>query len=417
MTPATLQIADTLDRDGQPVPHRTNCACTTSRQSVARSLVPTFSVIDDLAGLDALRNEWLALETEHGASHQMFQSFHWVRHWCDHFLNQPGTDLCIVTARVASRLVMIWPLVQECRLGQCHIKWLGEPVSQYGDALVVDGAETTALILAGLDFISSALGDDIVILRKVRADSNVAKALENRGIAPTSTDSAPYASLPNDTSFDAFAQRYPTKARKNRRRHRRRLEETGPVTFEILGGSERAQALIHMAIGYKRQWLKDRSLLSRAFTDDRFNGFFETMPSRLNAATVPSCQLQVFALLCDGHPVAINVGFRSGDRMLIHIAAYDPAFERFSPGSLLFEASIKYCLENGIAVFDLLSPGDSYKADWADETVEVRDYALGLTRKGRAYDALFIRRLRPAAKFAMARMPRLAQPFSRMFNF
>ncbi|MGI9408109.1 MAG: GNAT family N-acetyltransferase, partial [Hyphomicrobiaceae bacterium] len=342
--------------------------------------------------------------------------FEWVRHWCDHFLAEPtrlsGVDLCIVTARIGPELVMIWPLVRECRLGQCHIKWIGEPVSQYGDTLVANRPDADALISAGLDFISAALGEDMVILRKVRSDSRVANVLQRRGNSMTSASDAPFIALPPDTSFASFETRYPAKARKNRRRHRRRLEEKGVVGFEVIREGSRARDMVRLAIGYTRSWLQARGLVSRAFSDARLDSFFEKLAIEEDGG----CQLRAFVLTCDGHPVAVNIGFVSGRRMLTHIAAYDPEYERYSPGSLLFEASIKACLENGIAVFDFLSPDDGYKRIWADDSVTVNDYAIGLTRKGRAYDALYIQRLRPVMKYAMLQMPRLVRPFSRMFN-
>ncbi len=49
-----------------------------------------------------------------GRGEQVFQSFNWNWHWCNHYLREGrGPQLAIVTGRRAGRLVMLWPLVKE----------------------------------------------------------------------------------------------------------------------------------------------------------------------------------------------------------------------------------------------------------------------------------------------------------------
>ncbi len=45
-----------------------------------------FAVISDLTEFLALEDDWNALFTRAGSSAQLFQTFNWNRHWCDHFL-------------------------------------------------------------------------------------------------------------------------------------------------------------------------------------------------------------------------------------------------------------------------------------------------------------------------------------------
>ena len=76
---------------------------------------------------------------------------------------------------------------------------------------------------------------------------------------------------------------------------------------------------------------------------------------------------------------------------------HDPRLDGFSPGTLLLQEWIRGASADGIATFDLLAPAYAYKLDWADGTVAVEDFALGLTLAGRAYAHVYLA-LRPGAE-------------------
>src|SRR5262249_29689814 len=90
-----------------------------------------FAVIADRARFDALEEEWNALFERAGRPHQLFQTYGWLHHWANHYLDDQ-TRLSIVVARQDGRLVMIWPLIAIRAVGLTRLCWMGEPVSQYG---------------------------------------------------------------------------------------------------------------------------------------------------------------------------------------------------------------------------------------------------------------------------------------------
>jgi len=99
-----------------------------------------FALVTDRAAFDALEPEWTDLFDRAGRGTQVFQTFNWNWHWCNHYLGDGSQGsaapaLAVVTARRAGRLVMVWPLVRERVAGLCQLSWMGEPVSQYGDVL------------------------------------------------------------------------------------------------------------------------------------------------------------------------------------------------------------------------------------------------------------------------------------------
>ncbi len=108
-------------------------------------------VITDRADFDALEAEWNGLFARAGRSHQLFLSFNWLWHWCNHYLVPDRTTrLSIVIARRDGRLVMVWPLVTERSRGLTMLSWMGDPVSQYGDVLIDDAPDADCPPARGL---------------------------------------------------------------------------------------------------------------------------------------------------------------------------------------------------------------------------------------------------------------------------
>jgi len=179
-------------------------------------------LIESRTGFDSLEAEWNALFERAADSHQVFQSFAWNCHWCNHFLDG-ATRLAVVVAREHGRLVMVWPLVAERHLGLLQIKWMGDPVSQYGDVLIEKRADRRRLLNLGWRYIREHLRGDVVRLRKVRADSAVAPLLSELGAFVSNHAEAPYLDLASAPDATTYQERYSAKARKNRRRQRRRF--------------------------------------------------------------------------------------------------------------------------------------------------------------------------------------------------
>src|SRR5262245_20127785 len=86
-------------------------------RSLATSSAPAcdLALVSDRSAFDALEAQWNALFERSGRDTQLFQSFNWLWHWCNHYLtnDSQGARLAIVTGRRSGRLVMVWPLVIE----------------------------------------------------------------------------------------------------------------------------------------------------------------------------------------------------------------------------------------------------------------------------------------------------------------
>ncbi len=194
-------------------------------------------IVEAPADLQALGPDWDALFARAGRPEQVFQTHPFTSLFTSIYgpFADPGRcdcKLAVVTAWRGARLVLIWPLVVHRTLGGRMVSWLGEPVSQYGDALIDPVEPQLPILQAAYDEILTAVRPDLLRLRKVRADASVAPLLTHLGIAPSEPEEAPIVMLKSGGS--AFEDRQSGKAKKNRRRLMRRLEERGTVEFKEL---------------------------------------------------------------------------------------------------------------------------------------------------------------------------------------
>ncbi|MGQ0673368.1 MAG: GNAT family N-acetyltransferase [Hyphomicrobium sp.] len=406
-----LTVTERNSAAGAPDPHR---------QTPPSHL--QLALVSDRAGFDALEADWNDLFARAGASHQLFLTFNWLWHWCNHYLPAQastgrGARLSILTGRRNGQLIMVWPLVVEPSGGLSVLSWMGDPVSQYGDVLIDDLPDTETLLAEAWAHIRHTISADVARLRKVRADARVAPLLARLGGEVTERLEAPFLDLASAENFAAYEQRYSGSARRNRRRLFRRLDEQGAVTLEEITSGGNTRELIHLAVELKRKWLDARGLVSKAYADDRFARFFAEVA---HASVRPAgCRLAV--LNTAGRPIAMEVALTCKERVALHIIVFDLEFEKSGAGVLLLEQSIRNASNAGYGCYDLLAPNDTYKLDWADGTVAVQDWAVPMSAAGTAYAKFYLGRVRPALKAAVAALPqdvrrRLAGALSRLMT-
>lgn len=357
-------------------------------------------ILRGVEGLARIREEWRALHAEAALPEQVFLSEPWISLWCDHYLAGEDDKLIIVTCRKDGRLDLVWPLAEVRRLGLKLLKWAGEPVSQYGDVLVRQTQHTPQLLEAAWQGIL-ALSPDALVLRKTRTSSAAAKFLSLKHPFVSERDLAPYIDLAGQTCAKKQAECYASKDRKNRRRHRKRLGEIGEVGFAWLAPSPQAGQLAHDAVLMKRDWLKQRGRISKAFTDRRIESFLASALS----GDCAGLDGRVGVITVSGRPASLLVGFLNKGYYAGFLTAYDAAYERHGPGSLLFEDAIAAAIGERMSRIDLLAPADAYKADWASGEVPIEDLCIPVTMAGRIYTRVIQARLRQGIKTSIESLP------------
>jgi CelD/BcsL family acetyltransferase involved in cellulose biosynthesis len=357
-------------------------------------------VITTRADFNALEAEWNALFERAASGHHVFQTFNWNWHWANHYLVS-SDELAVTTVRRNGRLIMVCPLVVTRRLGVRTLSWMGDPVSQYGDVLADCSPDRMAVMRRVFDHAVFMHSVDVVELRKVRADATVAPLLIERGMRITGTEEAPYADLAAAKSTEVFEQRFNAKAKKNRNRQRRRLEERGTLVCTTGTDGSLARDGVIACMTLKRAWLASKGLVSRALADQRVEAFFADAAS----SKAKPCGVSVSTLRSAGEIADINIAVTAKNTRALHMIAYGLKFEKAAPGALHLEEVLRTAFADGIGRVDFLCPRHPYKMDWCDGTVDVHDYVHAVTLRGRASVALRIDIVRNGSKSVLARLP------------
>jgi CelD/BcsL family acetyltransferase involved in cellulose biosynthesis len=297
---------------------------------------------------------------------------------------------------------MVWPLVSERTHGITQTYWMGEPITQYGDALIDKERDAADVLRTGLEYLRKNLSSDVLRLRRVRADANTASLMATIGAQIAEEQIAPYMDLTSAKDFATFEQRYSAKMRRNHRRLVRRLEEKGPLEFLRLHGGEEAGEFAARAIAVKSLWLKDRGLVSSALSDQRTAQFFKDL-AKGTEKKVP-CIVSVLKT-CE-EAAAYEISFTCKGHLVVHVMAFDLEFEKAGVGILLLEQNLKNGYAEKLDVYDLMAPGDSYKLDWCDKSEPVIDWVKPLSAKGYLYARVYLGFLRGRLKSALKAMPK-----------
>ena len=392
-----------------PVPCAVIDGATEERAAPARCTAGIgFETLTDAAAIDALGAEWSALSRACGRSQQVFQSFEWLALWRSLYLGN-GTRAAVITGRAQGRLVYLWPLVIERRFGLRILSGMGEPLSQYCDA-IIDDAVDEAEQDAALDYVVN-LEVDLVALRRVRDDAAIAASLQRRFGPGMARQTAPMVDLTGTEDAAAFGRRFSGKLRASRRRRRRRLEEHGALTFDHFGPSPEAAALVRTALRFKRDWAGRRGILAPVLCDPRFERFFVEAAEAKGG--VPG--LRVSTMRRGPATLGIEISVLCEGKLFGHVLAPNPDSSSHGVGGVLAEMTILNALERGYAGIDLLAPADPYKLEWATGSAGVSDYVVPLSAAGGVYARLWIRLGREVLKGIARRAgPRIAAMSQRL---
>jgi CelD/BcsL family acetyltransferase involved in cellulose biosynthesis len=74
--------------------------------------------------------------------------------------------------------------------------------------------------------------------------------------------------------------------------------------------------------------------------------------------------LRMYVLRLDERAAAAFYGFSGHGRTFYYLSGFDPAFDRFSPGTLIVGHAIEQAAREGVTQFDFLRGREAYKYRW-----------------------------------------------------
>jgi CelD/BcsL family acetyltransferase involved in cellulose biosynthesis len=359
------------------------------------AVIRTREAFDEIAPL------WAALEGS-VAGAVLFQSSSWCRAVFDFEAARGNTafDPVIVTLGDGKSLHAVLPLERISTATRTVLAPIGHAFAQYSDLLLADGIEPRAAVGQLLKSAIAEAPCDAVSLLKVRSDSALARGMPANHLVTGTEQGAPYVALSDFADFAGYFATIKAKTRKNMRNARNRLERDGEVTHHVATDNAQTLGVIARTLAGRAGRLKDQGLTSRAFGDGAFVDFCMTLPAQAGL------QVMAMSLRHGQAPIAEQWGFVHNRRYYAFVASRDFSNSDESPGKLHLGEVIHACSERGLVGADLMVPVMPYKLTWATEVVNVTDYALPVTPRGRFLLWLWDQNLRPMAKRVVLAMPK-----------
>ena len=349
----------------------------------------TVDVYDAIAPLAA---EWEALAKWAGAP--PFARPGWFSAWWHAFASG---ELVVVTLTRAGRLVGVLPLRRRAGV-------LASPTNAHTPAfgpLAADASAAAELIAwayaqgprrVQLDYVDAAdPAVDELHRAAARSGHRVVRAVVQR---------SPYAVLAPGEDVE---RRLGSKAARNLRRNRRRLEDTGHVEILIEEAPRRLDRLLEEGFRVEASgWKAERG--TAIASSPATVRFYTDIADWARGAGL----LRLAFLRLDGRAIAFALALQDGTAFYLLKGGYDPAHRRFAPGKLLFRSLMKQAVASGAQRFEFLGAAEPWKLEWTEECHErilVRSYApTVLGTADRAAQTAYLRYGRPLAKRALARV-------------
>lgn len=350
------------------------------------------------AALDALEADWRAL-ADAAPDRSVFLAYGFARPLADYH-ERRGERVLVARVDLGGSVACLLPVAIAKRSGLRVAAFLGDPISQYGDALLAAGAPRDLPEIALQALIESGEAD-VFALRRVRADAAIRGALARFARPIGSPTPSRFADMSGGIDADELMLALGgAKQRRERQRSRRRLSEYGDVVVEIRTGED-ACAWIGEAIELKRLRLAQAGVASPVIDDPETAAVFRQAARDAGEGRA----VVVSRLTIGGTPAAYELGLVRGRRYHAYLGVTVEGYPNASPGKIVMEETFRWCAREGIETFDLLPSDDGYKRHWSNGAVEVRDFIAATSLAGSLYADAWLGVVRPRLRAGLDLLP------------
>ena len=336
-----------------------------------------FQVITTEAEFLALEPEWNELWTRADRPF-LSRSFGWCLAGWRTTAVPRGRRLSIVVMRENGRIVLIWPMTTDRRMGIRIARALGPESTEYDPILVEADPEAGRRVALAWDFVRHRGAANVVTVPFVEEGSATATALATGAIYQTNHMlPAPETLFPENETWETYWRSRSANLRNGLTRRRKRLAERGAVTLDWIEDDATFATLLDWALRHKLDWMKRSGLANDFLGTPEYRAFLLALWSRQPAGG----RLAMLALRVDGVPVAVKIGCLDGKRMEGFITTYDPDWSAFSPGQIILADCLRWCHSKGLN-YDFRIGDEAYKRDWATTTRIMNTIVLATSRIG-----------------------------------
>jgi CelD/BcsL family acetyltransferase involved in cellulose biosynthesis len=340
-----------------------------------------FEIVTELERFRELETDWMVLWRKTGA--KAFQSYPWLDAWVENMGKSFQLKIGLLWGDDGT-LAAILPMAIHKFWGLRILEWAGQAVCDY-----CDGVGGSADVQALWNSLLRTGGIDLVRLKNIASDARIATLFAPDHLIE---DGSCFKVVSAWSSGDTWFQTLNKKKRNNFTRGQRILEEFGPTSMschEVLPD----KAVLRRLLELKQNWL--------AATRQSSYLVNENSPDRLLSLTLALAKvdrLRLFVITCDNDLVAGSINIVDGASVGAFFAAYNPKYDRASPGIMLMTAYTRWAFNNGFTEIDYLRGDEGYKVEFANARVAL--LSLIKARSLRGHMALALHgRLSQIARF------------------
>jgi CelD/BcsL family acetyltransferase involved in cellulose biosynthesis len=310
--------------------------------------------------LEELRPEWSALWARCPTA-TPFQSPEWLIPWWRYI----GTgELWTLALRYRGHLVGLAPLYiyKKPDSSEREVFLVGIATSDYLDALFECDftSHGTAAVFAHLD--AARHRWDVSDLQQLRRESPLLQATIPQGWQEEVSTQESCLVLTLPAGADELPELIPYRLRRNLGYYWRRAEKAGPVRVKRADENDVDDLLESLFQLHSARW-SSRGLAGVLAPAAVRKAHQETAPALLSLGI-----LRLYTLSLADRLVAVLYGFTHSmagkRRSYAYLSGFDPAFAWLSPGTLLFDHSIREAIREDAAEFDFLRGREAYKYHW-----------------------------------------------------
>jgi CelD/BcsL family acetyltransferase involved in cellulose biosynthesis len=342
---------------------------------------PSRFSLDVRRGGELSVSDWPSAAAASGLRMYVQQSREFLSCWMNTIGKARNAEPVLIVVKDAGRNPVLWlPLAIERKLHIKLLRFMDAGVADLNAPIVAPGHELTpeefksiwSRILARLPRI------DAIDLQKI--PSHVAGAVNPL----THLDCRPFGSSDHSILLrgqrrDAASGNSPNQ-RRNLRKGLKHLQEIGPVAFVDDPPAAQSKRIFARLTELKR--IRYAATAAEDFlARPGIDLFYREMAAPGHGGGIG----RLSTLTCGGEVVAAHLGFAGHDRFYATLAAYDPAYARFSVGHLLLRHLIERSAGQGFEVFDLGEGDGAYKSNWATHRLPLSVHERALTPSGLLY--------------------------------
>ena len=316
------------------------------------------------------------------SSQSVFQSHGWIMAWFGSRRAGDRSRFRVGLCWADGRLLAAMPFITRRHRSVRVLEWAAKDCSDYCDAIVDPDPnvgwqaleKAWAAVVASTEF-------DVAYLSHVRPDAAVGPLFtgwsRSMRLKPGHRSARSLQVDSGGASGHDWFRSLNKKARNNHTRGMRILGETGAVSVRVSKPGDAADAVLERMIALKQEWLVSTGQKNEILENDAvvLRALIEEL-ARQQA-------LQVFSIHCGETLVAGSLNIVSGTRMQAFFAAYDPAFDRASPGTLVMLEYLTWAFDHGMAEVDFLCGEEQYKFKFATAQTDLASYVGARTWIGR----------------------------------